>query len=893
MSKQPKYQPDPPKLATRFLRWYCRRELLDEVEGDLYELFQRRVEEQSLWKAKALYWLNIFMFIHPDYIRKRKHYPINHTAMFKNYFTIGWRNLSKHKGYSIINISGLAIGLASATFIYLFIIDENGYDRFHPDADNLYVLGAQGKINGVQQATVMAPGAWVPALQDQFPEVKAATQTHSPGFPAAFRNAETDQIIVSEQFLYVTPTFKDVFYFSLIYGDPATVFKNPGSVVLSAKAAARSFGSENPVGKILEIKHIFLSPDKYIPLMVTGVMEDYPQNSHIQPDYLLGMDLFAKQRNWQENWGAGYGWFTSYVRTTDGANVPKLVEAFDKVVQTYVPKEVDRLVEPFLLPLKDLHFDEELNIGGIPRADIKYLYIFACTAMLILVMAAINYTNLATAKAQRRAREIGLRKVMGSNRWQLIRQFLGESLLTTFAALLVGLLLVVLFLPVFNALSGRHFTLTHLLQGELMLALLGTTLLVALLAGSYPAVYLSGLQPISALKNTRFAGGSSAWMRKGLIVLQYSVTLLLIVATGIMIKQMNFIRNSALSQESDQMLSIRWSGVAPLDKYQVFKHLIQEDPQMQVVAMANHLPIQEYFGEYLNNIDFPQLGDQSYEWWALRGDFDFPKAFNLDLIAGRTFDDGNPADSNAYLLNESAVKALGLPVEQVLGQSLQIKRSYEESKDKKNGVVIGVVRDFPYQSIHQSISPLVINACPDPLDQIVYVKLPAGKYQEKIASLEKIWKQILPGEGFEYWFMSDGFGRMYKAEYRMADLSKTFSLLAILIACLGLFGLSSYMAERRSKEIAVRKVVGARISQIFGLLFTPFLKLMVFACLVAVPLTWFIMHRWLEDFTYRVNIDALIFLLGILVVVVLTVATISYETIRAALANPVDSLRNE
>jgi putative ABC transport system permease protein len=508
-------------------------------------------------------------------------------------------------------------------------------------------------------------------------------------------------------------------------------------------------------------------------------------------------------------------------------------------------------------------------------------------------MAAINYTNLATARAVRRAKEIGLRKVLGSNRWQLMGQFLGESLLTTVVALLAGLLLVALLLPAFNAISGRHFTLMHLLQGQLVLTLLGTTLLVGLLAGSYPAAYLSGLQPISVLKSTRFTGGSSGWLRKGLIVLQYAVTLLLIVATGVMIKQMNFIRNSALGQESDQMLSIRWSGVASLDKYRVFKQRIQEDPDMQVVTMGKHLPIHDFFGSVQHAIDFPQLGNRSYQWSALHGDFDFPKAFNLELIAGRHFMAGNPADSNAYLINESALKALGLPVEKVLGLSFQIKPSWDQSNNKKNGVVIGLVRDFPFQSIHHRIDPMVLNGRPDPLDQIVYVKLPAGKYPEKIASLEKIWRQVLPDDGFEKWFLSEEFGRMYEAENRMVNLSKTFALLSILIACLGLFGLSSYMAERRTKEIGIRKVLGASVPQVIRLLFATFVRLLAVACVVAVPLAWFAVHRWLQDFTYRVDVDGLIFLLGIGLVLLLTAITVGYETLRAATANPVKTLRSE
>ncbi|WP_332369699.1 ABC transporter permease [Spirosoma telluris] len=363
-----------------------------------------------------------------------------------------------------------------------------------------------------------------------------------------------------------------------------------------------------------------------------------------------------------------------------------------------------------------MHFNQELrsSYNNSRIGDRKYLYIFASTALLVIIIASINYMNLATARAVQRAKEIGLRKVLGSNRIQLVSQFLGESLMTTFMALLVALVLVVVLLPLFNGIAGKQFTLAHLVQGKLMGVTLGTTLLVGLLSGSYPALYLSGLLPISVLKNNRFTSRSSDWLRKGLVVLQYTITILLIISTGIMMKQMNFIQHSTLSQSGDQLLSIRWSGMASLDKYRSLKQRILEDPEIEVVTMANHLPNQDYFGSLDHDVTFPQLGNQSHSWGGMRGDFDLPQAFNLELLAGRTFRKDNPADSSTYLLNESAMKSLGLPLDKVLGMRLTIKRPYEEPNQKKEGTVIGIVRDFPYRSIHHTISPLVISPRPDP-----------------------------------------------------------------------------------------------------------------------------------------------------------------------------------
>ncbi|GAB4034893.1 ABC transporter permease [Spirosoma jeollabukense] len=820
--------------------------------------------------------------------------------MLRNYLTIALRNFRRQKGFTLLNITGLAIGLASVMLIYLFIIDEQDFDRFHPDSDNLYILGTHRKINGEEGTSAYAAGAWQKALQRRFSEIIGGTQLISMGYPASFWDRKMDKILLSENAFWVNPDFNTVFYFPLLHGDPKTVFEKPNGIVLSATIARQFFGEQNPVGKTLEISHIYATDNKYVPLTVTGVLDDYPANSHIQPDYLISTGMLrsmmtANNTNWLENWGAGNGWFLTYLHTTPKADVGKISRLFNQVVQANLPKDPTRQIEPVIMPLSGVHFNQALrsSYNNSRIGDKKYLYIFASTALLVIIIASINYMNLATARAVRRAKEIGLRKVLGSNRLQLVAQFLGESLITTFLALGVALVLVVGLLPLFNVVAGKHFTLAHLVQGKLIGVTLGTTLLVGLLSGSYPALYLSGLLPISVLKNNRFTSRSSDWLRKGLVVLQYTITILLIVSTGIMMKQMNFIHDSTLSRSGDQLLSIRWSGMASLDKYRSLKQRILEDPEIEVVTMANHLPNQDYFGSLDHDVTFPQLGNQSYSWAGMRGDFDLPQAFNLELLAGRKFMRNNPADSSAYLLNESAIKSLGLPLEKVLGMRLTIKRPYEQPNQKKEGTVIGIVRDFPFRSIHHTISPLAISARPDPEDRIMYVKLPMGTFQEKIAEIEKKWKQVLPGVGFDHWFMSEEFGRMYEGENRMSGLFNAFSLLSILIACLGLFGLSSYLAERRTKEIGIRKVMGASVPQILQLLFTPFLKLLAVACMIALPLGWFTMHRWLEDFTYRVPIDAFVFLVGILLVFLLTAVVVSYETLRAALTNPLNSIRQE
>ena len=818
--------------------------------------------------------------------------------MLRNYFTIALRNSKRQKGFTLLNLAGLSIALASVTFIYLFIIDEKGFDGFHPDADHLYVLGTHQRIQDQEYTSAFAPGAWLNALKSRFSTVVGGTQLAALGYPASFWDKQADKILLSENVFWVDSTFKDVFWFSLLHGDPQTVFDKPNGIVLSRTIAQQFFGDQNPVGKTLEISHIYATQNQYAPLTVTGVLEDYPANSHLQPDYLISMGMLrtmmgAGDQNWQQNWGRGPGYFLTYLHTRPDADIDQITNRFNQLVQANLTKDPGHTIDPIILPLKEVHFNQALrsSYNNSRTGEVKYLYIFACTALLVILMASINYMNLATARAVRRAKEIGLRKVLGSTRWQLVGQFLGESLLTTFMALLLALVLVVILLPMFNALSGKLFTLAHLVQGPLIGLLLGTTAGVGLLAGSYPALYLSGLLPIRVLKNARFSSPSSESLRKGLVIGQYTITLLLIISTGVMMQQMRFIRQSTLSQSGDQLLSIRWSGAASMDQYRSLKQRILENSQIKAVTMANHLPNQDYFGSLDHEVSFPGLGNQPYQWAGMNGDFDLPQAFQLQLIAGRTFQRDNPADSSAYLLNERAVKALGLPLDKLLGQRLRIKRPYEKPEQIKEGIVIGIVRDFPFRSIRHAISPLTISARPDPEDRIVYVKLPVGKFQETIAQVEATWKQVLPGIGFGHWFMSEEFGRMYEGETRLAGLLKAFSGLSILIACLGLFGLSSYLAERRTKEIGVRKVLGASLAQILGLLIKPFLTLLGVACLLAIPLGWFLMHRWLTDFTYRVQVDGIVFLLSISLVLLITLIVVSYETGRAALVNPIKSLR--
>jgi putative ABC transport system permease protein len=449
------------------------------------------------------------------------------------------------------------------------------------------------------------------------------------------------------------------------------------------------------------------------------------------------------------------------------------------------------------------------------------------------------------------------------------------------------LLIVFLVLPLFNSLAQKDFVFITFFNIRLMAAMGVLIFIVAISAGSYPAFYLSKFKPVQVLKGGKLSIKGSDPIRKTLVISQFSISFIMLICTGVLLKQINFMKSSKLNEQGEQIISIRYGGSAPFEKYPVYKNTVLQDPNFNDVTMANHLPRLDYFGWIGITIKIPEVSDQDYQWSELNVDFNFPKVFNLVFLTGRDFIVENPADSNACLINEAAFKNLGIDITEAVGLRI------EDSGSQRISTVIGVVKDFPYRSIHQAIEPLRISARPHWLDQIVYVKLPVNNMQEHIQILESKWKEVFPGIGFDYWFLDQEFNRMYESEIRMSDLSESFSVIPIFIACLGLFGLASYMTEQRTKEISIRKVLGASVKQILVLFLSTFLKMLIISAIVAGPIAYFLMNKWLQQFVYRVSIDWKIILSSIGIVFGLTLLTVSYELIKASTANPVNALKHE
>lgn len=832
----------------------------------------------------------------------------NSSAMIRNYILVALRNFQRQKMFALLNMFGLALGLACAILIFLYVSDELQYDTMHPHYADTYRIGTtftdpQGQVN----TNTTSPGYLSGSLLDNRTEVLDVARIDYIGYPTTIHHKRSDKIILTEEIKWAEPGFDQIIAFQLLKGNRDKMFENHNSIVLSESGAQRIFGGADPIGEILTIKHNFATNGREVDVMVTGVYLDFPSNSHFKSKYLININAFRGVVENFDQYMAGsnfrnISFFENYVVLKPGADPRPVEEELKRLAASMI--ENDSAVRAqgfkmsaFLAPVRDLHFDpDNLWENDSTRGDKTYLAIFSSVAFLILLIACINYMNLATARSARRAREVGLRKSLGSQRVQIARQFFYESFLMTAGSLVMALVLVVIFLQPFNDLAHKSFTIASLADPVMIAIVAAILIAMALISGSYPAIYLSSFRPAEVLKGQIVRGAGAELFRRSLVTIQYAVSLVLIISTFVVIRQMSFMQTSKLNQAGSQLLSIRYGGTAPQNKFETFRQaVLQNNRDIELVTMGNHLPRLDYFGFIGTQLKFPEFEDKDLNWKQLNVDFYFPRTYELEFVAGRDFEVGNPADSASVIINEAAVKALHQPVEKVIGSTVN-ERYYNPAlggPDIRSMKVIGIVKDFPYESMHRAIDPLMLNTHIHFVDRIAYVKLPAGNFQQNIAAIEKTWKEIFPGVGFDYWFVSDEFTRMYLTENRVASLAKSFAVLAILITVLGVFGLASYTAEQKTKEVGIRKVMGANIGQVIGLFLWSFLKIFLVASILALPLAYFLADNWLEGFVYRSDISLKIFVSSLLGLLVITLLTVSYETWKAARVNPVSSLRSE
>jgi putative ABC transport system permease protein len=789
--------------------------------------------------------------------------------MLKNYLKIAIRNLRRHKIISFINVIGLAIGIACAALILLYVRHELSYDRYHEKKDRIYRLVS--KVQGASyEAVAKVPGPWSIAAKKDFPEIEQIA-----------RFVFFNEILVSrgEKRFYESngwfadSTVFDVFSFALLQGNPKTALTQPNAIVVTEAFAQKYFGKENALGQTLT----FDNQNQY---QVTGVMANVPANSHFTFDFLVAMASYANPR--RDNWQ----WlqFYTYVLLKEGASPQTIAAKFPALLRQNVEANIAANYTPYLQPLADIHLRSHLFREMQANSDIAYIYIFSAVGGFILLIACINFMNLTTARAATRAKEVGVRKVTGADRRQLVKQFLGESILISGLALLLALVCIDALLPAFNALTSRQLTVDYFQDYFLVIGLLGITLLVGMLAGSYPAFVLSSFMPVNVLKG-KLPGSSRTWLRKGLVVVQFAISAFLIIATGIVYNQLEYMQNKKLGFNEEQLVTFPIRDAAMQQKYEVVKQAFAQHPNVVSVSVSANLPGGGDYGIPYEPEGIPE--DRIPPMRILVVDHDFIQAFQMELAAGRSFSREYPTDAtSAFMINEEAAKQLGWSD---LSGKMIAMRNIQRAK----APVIGVLKDFHFRSMREKIGPIMFLIQTPDWFNVFSVRLRPENISETLAFLERKWAEFDPNHPFTYTFFDESFAQLHQAEQRIGTLLRYVSILAILIAGLGLFGLATFTAEQRTKEIGVRKVLGASVSSVTLLLSRDFTKLVLIGFIVAAPLAYYAMQRWLQEFAYRTEIGAGVFLLSGLLALVIAWLTVSYQSIKAALANPVESLRYE
>lgn len=816
--------------------------------------------------------------------------------MIKNYFKIAWRNLMKNKIFSLINIFGLSIGLACCMLITLYILNETNYDRYHENADNIYQVGTEFKGLGNFKKLPNTPAALGEMMKQVFPEIQQTTRfmrlfnedktllQYSPQSDAIKSFYETKGYVADS-------TFFRMFTYHFTEGNPATALSNPNSVVLSEDIAKKIFGNQPALNKII---HISSSTNGDHDFQVTGVFKPTDKPSHIDGRFFLstmGGTIADMIKNAGTNLANNNMYYT-YLLLTPGTDPKKLEAQFPAFVDKYAGKQLKAVgfqKAQYLVSLKDIHLHSGSDTNVTPSGSVTYLYILASIALFTLLIACINFMNLATARSSRRSSEVGIRKVLGAEKKFLIAQFLGESVLMSLIAFIFAMLLTGLLIPAFNAVSGKDLSL-NFSNVPIIAAFLLLSVLTGLLAGSYPAFYLSSFNPAKVLKGKFSNSLAAVSLRKGLVIFQFVISVVLIVASVVIAQQMKYLRSADLGFEQERQVVIPLRTENSKKIYHAFK-----DDLLKLSAIANVGASAFYPGitNYADNILYKE-GESMEQGKDIRMNYvdtRFLQTLDIQPVAGRLFSDDFPTDTaQAIILNEKGINELGFPSPQ---EAIGKKLYFDFQGKNYNFHIVGVVKDFHYEDLHLPITPYGFQLSLDPRYNYMIVHAKPGNINNILASIKNSWHNLNPSEPFEYSFLDKDFQKNYDAENRLSAIVGYFTAIAILISCLGLFGLATFSAEQRIKEIGVRKALGASVSSIVALLSKDFLKLVGIAVLIASPLAWFAMNKWLQGFAYRIHINWSVFAITIVTALIIALITISFQAIKAALANPVKSLRSE
>lgn len=878
----------PPKLFLKFFRWYCHPKLLDHIEGDLMEVYQQRVNKLGKRKADVKFIIDVLLLFRPSIIKPIEGYKnLNNYGMIKNYLKMGWRSLVKQKMYSAIKIGGFALGIAACILITLFIKDELSYDTQYPNGGRIYRILTAYNYKGESGRDVFFQAPFATSLKEDYPEIEKIGRFNSGALFGAGNNqikrADQTENTYEEGFVYMDQSLLEMLDVPMIYGSLAHCLDEPNTLVITKSKADKYFPNENPVGKLMVINN-----DEKNAFKIGGVIADFPTTSHLQFKFfitLTGKEFWPGEQSF---WGATN--YPTYVLLKPGTDVAQFEKKLLKVVEKYLlpfwikdgmadAKTISKSMWFELQPIKDIHlYSEGISDGG-SHGDIRFVWLFGAVAGFILLIACINFINLSTAKSANRAKEVGLRKTVGSLRSQVMNQFLAESFVFSFLSFTVAFLLTGLLLPYFNMLAAKSLIFPWQ-DWRLYPFTIAAALIVGLIAGIYPAFYLSSFKPVDVLKGKISKGTKNSSTRSALVVFQFTTSIVLIIATFIIHQQVQYILNKKVGFERDQVLMIQ--GTSTLDtQIKAFKNELLQLTQVKSATISDYLPIK---GTNRNGNGFYKEGrntvDQSVGGQMWVADYDYLKTLGIKLIDGRNFSEDMPTDTASLIINQAMAKELGLS--NPVGQRIMNWQVYN---------VIGVVEDFHFESMREKIRPLAFRLGTSP--NIVSVKVNGTDMASALSGIEAVWKKFSPNQPIRYSFLDESFARMYDDVQRMGRIFVSAAVLAIIVACLGLFALSAFMVEQRSKEISIRLVLGASMKSVFSLLTINFLKLVLISIVIAAPIAWYAMNKWLQDFTYRTEITWSVFVVAGALSILIAVLTISYQAIKAGLMNPVKSLRSE
>jgi len=803
--------------------------------------------------------------------------------MLKNYFTVALRNLLRYKGYSVINVLGLSIGIACCILIMLYVQDELSYDQFHEKHDRIYRLVESATIAGRPIEAAVTPPPWAPALAKEYPGIESFTRIKPPNSRWLIRYM--DNRFYEKHFVFADSSVFDVFTLPLVQGNAETALTEPHTVVLSESMVDKYFGNENPIGKVI-------TGDDIYEFTITGIMRDMPSNSHFHADFMASYASLAPNKLYGEPSSMQGNAFNhtlyTYFLLEDGYGPEALERELPGFLDNYLGemlKSIGIVATPYLQPLTDIHLHSHLEGEIAPNSDIRYVYIFSSLAVFILLIACVNFMNLSTARSARRAQEVGVRKVLGAQRNQLIKQFVGESVLYSVIALAVAMGLVHVLLPQFNVLSGKALAMDYQ-SAWLVPTLAAIALLTGVGAGGYPAFVLSSFRPVAVLTGALKAGVSSSLLRKVLITFQFIISIIMIVGTVAILDQLEYMQNKKLGFDQDHLLVVRMPDEEVIKGYPVYKNAVLQYTEVVNVSSSTSVPG-----------SLPSLSlvtpegverDQSPLYQLIWTDYDFVETLDIKLVSGRTFSREFGSDSTACLINEAAVRVLGW--EDPVGRTYRLTGATDETPSLN---VIGVMEDFHNQSLHQPIEPLMILMTSEP-SAFMVIRIQGSNVSRGLEVLQEQWRQTYPSHpAMDYSFLDEDLERLYLAETRLGSVFIAGAILSILIACLGLLGLSSFMAEQRTREIGVRKVLGATITNVILLLSRDFTKLILLAFVVGAPAGYYIMQTWLEDFPYRVELGLGVFVFSGLSALLIAWLTVGYQAFKAAASNPADALHAE